>query len=265
MKTMSRIIFVLILVSIIGCIAEEDSVVIVTAHRGASAYAPENTVSSMKKAIELKSDYSELDVQETADGKIILLHDNTLQRTAGIDKNIWEINYSDLADYEVGAWFDENYKGEPIPTLKEVIDVVKGKMKLNIELKTNGHEKELAERTVKVVKENGFEKNCIFTSFDFAQANRVKEIDPKLKVGYIIDVIPEGVDIFKANIDVLSVYYKLVDRNFIQKAKENNKEVHVWTVNKELEMQRMIDFGVTSIITNYPDRLSKVIEEYKNK
>ena len=175
------------------------------------------------------------------------------------------MNYDDLSDYEVGDWFDEEYKGEPIPTLQEVIETIKGKLKLNIELKTNGHEKQLADRTVKVVKENGFAGDCIFTSFDFSQADRVKEIDPSLKAGYIFDNLPEDVDVFKSGIDVLSVHYKLVDEKFIKKAVANNKEVHVWTVNEEGEMKRLIDLGVASIITNYPDRLANVIKEYKKE
>lgn len=262
MKTILEIIFVLALFFIISC-STQDKTVMNTGHRGASAYAPENTISAMKKAIEMRADYVELDVQETADGVIILLHDNTLERTAGVDKYIWEMNYDDLSEYEAGAWFDEKYKGEPIPTLQEVIEAVNGKLKLNIELKTNGYEKQLADRTVEVVKENGFADECIFTSFDFSQADRVKEIDPSLKAGYIFETLPENVDVFKSNIDVLSVYYKLVDENFMEKAGKNNKEVHVWTVNKKDEMKRLIDLGVASIITNYPDRLTSVIKKYK--
>lgn len=263
MKTILEIIFVLALIGSISC--AQNKTLTITAHRGASAYAPENTISAMNKAIEMNSDFSELDVQETADGVIILLHDNTLERTAGVNKNIWELNYDDLSDYEVGAWFDEKYKGEAIPTLQEVVEMVKGKMKINIELKTNGHEKQLADLTVKVVKENKFETDCIFTSFDFSQADRVKEIDPSLKAGYIFSTFPENVDVFKSGIDVLSVHYKLVDESFMEKANANKKEVHVWTVNEEDEMKRMIDLGVASIITNYPDRLANVIREYKKE
>jgi glycerophosphoryl diester phosphodiesterase len=215
----------------------------------------------MKKAIELNADMAELDVQETADGEMILLHDKTLKRTGGVNLNIWEASYNDLKNIEVGSWYEGKFQGESIPKLSEVIDLVKGKMGLNIELKTNGHEKKLADLAVEIVKEKKFENSCIFTSFNFKQVDRVKEIDPSLKVGYIISELHDNFNVFEANIDLISVYYGLVDENFIRKAKENNKEIHVWTVNDEDEMRRLIGLGVNSILTDYPDKLRKVLSE----
>ena len=252
--------FLLVLFLIAGC---SSNTILVTAHRGASGYAPENTLSSMKKAIELNADMAELDVQETADGEMILLHDYSLKRTGRVDLNIWEESYSDLKDIDVGCWFDQKFKGESIPKFSEVIDLVKGKIGLNIELKTNGHEKKLADLAVKIVKEKNFERSCVFTSFSFKQIDRVKEIDSSLKAGYIVAELNEDYDIFKANIDLISIYYKLVDEKVVQKAKENNKEIHVWTVNDENEMRRLIKLGVDNIITNYPDKLRKVLSELK--
>jgi glycerophosphoryl diester phosphodiesterase len=215
----------------------------------------------MKKAIELGAEMSELDVQETADGKLIILHDRSLKRTTGIDKNIWETNYSELKGLDVGSWFSDEYKNEPIPTLQEIIDLIKGKMKLNIELKTNGHEKKLAERTLKLVEDNNFLDQVIFTSFKFAEIDKVRELNRKAKVGYLFSKIPEEVDVFNADIDLLSVHYKTVDIEFMKKAKDAGKEVAVWTVNKPEDMKRMIALGVDAIITNYPDVLQKILNE----
>jgi len=234
--------------------------IMVVAHRGASGHAPENTLSAMKKAIEMNAEMSELDVQETADGEIILLHDGSLKRTSGVDKNIWETNYADLKDLDVGAWFSEEYKNEPIPTMKEVIDLVKGKMRINIELKANKHEKMLAERTLKIIEANNFIDQVIFTSFKFAEADRIRELNPKAKVGYIFGRLPKDVDVFTADIDLLSVNIKSVDAEFMKKAKANYKEVHVWTVNEPKDMKRMIELDVDAIITNYPDVLRKVLD-----
>jgi glycerophosphoryl diester phosphodiesterase len=231
----------------------------VTAHRGASGHAPENTLSSMQEAINMKADFSEIDVQETADGELILLHDGSLKRTTGLDKGIWKTNYDEVKMLDAGSWFGEKFKGEKIPTLAEVIDSVKGKMRLNIELKTNKHEKKLADLAAQVVKDKNFEKECVFTSFAYSQIKRVKEIDKNLKVGLIFSNMPEDFDVFAADMDLLSVHYKLVDADFVKKAKANGKEVHVWTVNDEAEMNRLIDIGVTSIITNYPDKLNAVL------
>jgi len=257
------IIFLLTIIGLTNTMNSQNCKVKITAHRGASGYAPENTLASMKEAINMKADIAELDVQETLDGKIVLLHDDLLKRTTDSDKNLWELNYDEVKKLDAGSWYGEKFKGELLPSLADVIDLVRGKMQLNIELKNNGHEKQLVERTVKVVKEKNFSKNCFFTSFDYPKIKKVKEVDPTLKVGLIFKTIPDSFNVFTANMELLSVHYSLVDAGFVKKAKENGKEVHVWTVNDEAEMKRLIDLGVTSIITNYPDKLKKVLDEYK--
>lgn len=271
-KTLRISFTILILLSqlaFVACSKEESKMetkkehIMVVAHRGASGYAPENTLSAMKKAIEMKAEMSELDVQETADGEIILLHDNTTKRTGKKDLNIWELNYDDLKDIEVGEWFSEEYKGEPIPTLKEVIDLVRGKMKLNIELKAHKHEKMLAERSLKVVIENNFLDQVVFTSFKFDEIRKIRALNKEAKIGYIFGKLPENVDVFTEDVDLLSAHYKTVDAEFVKKAKSNGKEVHVWTVNEPEDMKRMIELGVEAIITNYPDVLRKVLDGKK--
>ena len=266
LRTSITILILLSQLAFVACSEEESKMetkkknIMVVAHRGASGYAPENTLSAMKKAIEMKAEMSELDVQETADGEIILLHDNTTKRTGKKDLNIWELNYDDLKDIEVGEWFSEEYKGEPIPTLKEVIDLIRGKMKLNIELKANKHEKMLAERSLKVVMDNDFLDQVIFTSFKFDEIRKIRALNKEAKVGYIFGKLPENVDVFTEDVDLLSAHYKSVDAEFVKKAKSNGKEVHVWTVNEPEDMKRMIELGVEAIITNYPDVLRKVLD-----
>ena len=175
-------------------------------------------------------------------------------------KNIWEVNYADLKGLDAGSWFSEDYKNEPIPTLKEVISLVKGKMKLNIELKSNGHEKILAERTLKVVMDNDFLDQVVFTSFKFDEIRKTRELNKDAKVGDIFGKLPLDVDVFSDDVDLLSVNIKTVDAAFMKKAKAAGKEVAVWTVNKPEDMKRLIALGVDKIITNYPDILRKVLD-----
>lgn len=232
---------------------------LITAHRGGAGIAPENTMIAMQKAMELGAGFAELDVQETSDGVLILLHDSTLERTAGVILNIWEMSYDSLVSYEVGAWFAPEFAGEPIPILADVMDAVKGKMKLNIELKMNGHEKLLVEKVLQLIDEKDFESDCIITSFDFAAIKKVRSLNKNLKVGYIFSKYPEDEDVFTADVDLLSVKYKLVDEKFIRKAHANNKEVHIWTVNDPIMMQQLLDWGANSLITNYPDKLRAIL------
>lgn len=234
--------------------------VIVTAHRGASGHAPENTLASFNKAIQLGADFIELDVQETSDGVLIVMHDKNYKRTGGTDKNVWETSYKETKQIEVGSWFDKAFKGEKIARFDEVIEAVKGKIKINIELKTNGHQVKLAEKVVELLTQKDFIDDCIITSFDFSLINKVKELNPKIKAGYIFSKFPDF-DVFTAKVDLLSANYGIVDNEFVDKAKKNGKEVHVWTVNEKADMKKFVDLNVTSIITNFPDRLKEVLEQ----
>jgi len=237
----------------------------VTAHRGASGYAPENTMASFKKAVSMGADYAELDVQETKDGYIVITHDASLLRCTGVDKNVYDLTLAEVKQLDAGAWFDSSFAGEQIPELRDVIAYAKGKIKLNIELKINGHQVNLADSTVSIVKELGFADDCIFTSFDYSQIKRVKEIDSTLKTGLIFYVMPTDIDIYTdENIDLLSVEQTLVDQSLVSKAKAGGKEVHVWTVNTNTQMARLIRLGVNSIITNYPDILRGLVSVDKD-
>ncbi len=254
--------FLIFFMGSVFTINAQSKKVTITAHRGASGHAPENTLVAMKIAKDMNADFCEIDIQETADGKLILLHDGSLKKTTGVEKGIWEVNFDEIKDLDAGSWFDEKYKGEKIPVFSAFLDSLKGKMKLNIELKTNKHEKKLADLAVKIVKEKKFEKECFFTSFAYSQIKRVKELDKTMKVGLIFSKSPKDFDVFTAkDIDLLSVHHSLVNEEFVKKAKENGKEIHVWTVNDEAVMKRLIDLGVTSIITNNPDKLYKLIKE----
>ncbi|MFQ5822793.1 MAG: glycerophosphodiester phosphodiesterase [bacterium] len=234
--------------------------VIVTAHRGASGLAPENTIAAMLKAMEIGADYAELDVQEIADSSLILFHDLTLERTTNATGNIWEMTLKNLQGVDAGSWFDADYAGEPIPTLESVIDTVHGKMKLNIELKMNGHEKSLVEQVVNLVLEKNFMPECIITSFDREAVRKVKQLNPSIKTGYIFRNMPEE-DIFNAEFDLFSIKKNMVNEEFVKKAHRHSKEVHVWTVNDAEEMRNLISYGVDAIITDRPDILLGIIRQ----
>ena len=138
----------------------------VTAHRGSSAVTPENTLRSFRQAIIDRAGIAELDVQETADGVVMVMHDDNALRTTGINKNMWEVTSTKLKETSAGSWFSPEFQNERVPTLDEVIELAKGHIKLNIEMKNNGHGKLLAEKTVDLIQKQGFEKDCTVTSFD---------------------------------------------------------------------------------------------------
>ena len=251
-------IMVIIMVLVIsGCKQEE---VHVTAHRGGAGIAPENTMAAIYKAIELGSEFSEIDVQESADGVLIVFHDKNLERLAGIDTNLWVMNYEDLKTMDVGTSFSKEFKGEHIPLFTDVLDAVDGKMKLNVEIKMNGHQKNLTEHVIQMLEEKNFIDQCIVTSFNFAAVDKIRELNKNFKIGYIFSKFKKGIDVINADVDLLSMSRKIVTKEFIDQAHASGKEVHVWTVNEEEEMLKLIEWGVDNIITNYPGKLIDLLK-----
>ncbi len=245
-------------------IASIDKSVYVTAHRGSSGRAPQNTISAFVAAIEDEADYVELDVQETRDGVVVVLHDANLHHVGGWDKNIWELNYSELQEIDVGSSFSPEFAGERVPTLEEAIEVTKGKVKLNIEIKINGHEKNLVENTVRIVEEKGIEDECVITSFDYNALKEVRTLNPDLKTGRIIGYVIG--DYSKLDVDFYSVEPNLVlTKKFMRDAHDVNKEVHIWTLNPKADVSGYVDLGVDNIINDYPVMIQELLNEKQNR
>ena len=230
----------------------------ITAHRGSSKKAPENTLASIQYAIDDFSDYIEVDVQETKDGEIILLHDRNFKRVSGVNRNVWDTSYEEVSTLDVGSWFSKEFENERVPTLEEAIDIVKGKSKLNIEIKSNSRDKNSVESVVKIVQDKEFKNECIITSQSFEVLKKVKQIDEEIKTGYIL----RGVygDFHDLNsIDLFSLEGNFVTRNMVDKIHKQNKEVHVWTMNTEKSIRRVVDMGVDNVITDDPILARKII------
>jgi len=238
---------------------EGEESVGVTAHRGSSIAAPENSMDAILLAVEEGADYIEIDVQETRDGTVVLAHDKDLKRVWGLDKGIWEIDYEELVKLDSGSWFAPEFSHLRVATLDEVIEAVKGRAKLNIELKFNGHQQQLAKEVVRIVREHEFGDQCILTSLDFAGIERVRAAGPELRTGVI--VTSSIGDITRLGGELLSVSAKAATRDLIDRARRAGLEVHVWTVNEVPLMNTMIGMGVDQIITDDPKLLREVIEE----
>ena len=241
-----------------------DKTVYVTAHRGSSARAPQNTISAFEAAIEDKADYAELDVQETKDGVVVVIHDSNLRHVGGVDANIWDLNYSELQEIDVGSSFSPEFAGEKVPTLDEVIDVTKGKIKLNIELKISGHEKNLVEKTVQIVEARGIQDECVLSSFDYNALQEVRALNPDLQIGMIITYVIG--DYAKLDVDFYSVEPNLVlTKKFVRDAHDDNKEVHIWTLSPKADVSGYVDLGVDNIINDDPVMIRELLHEKQNR
>jgi len=231
----------------------------ITAHRGSSMDAPENTISAINLAIQDKADYVEIDVQQTKDGKLVVLHDSNLQRVAGVAQNIWELDYEEVRQLDVGSWFDSKFAQQRVPCLEEVIQTAKGKIKLNIELKLNGHEQELAAQVVKLVDEQKFAQQCVISSADYHALLQVKEINPQIATGLIMTRASVKADEFK--VDFYSVQPSVATIEFINQAHAQGKEIHVWTINELTQMETFLSRRVDNIITDTPKTLRGLLQK----
>ncbi|MGI9569253.1 MAG: glycerophosphodiester phosphodiesterase family protein [Desulfobulbia bacterium] len=237
---------------------EIENTVAVTAHRGSSARAPENTMPAIELAIQDGADFAEIDVQETADGVVVLFHDTDLRRMAGVNKGIWDISYKEMSELDIGSWFSEKFSDTRVATLEEVIRAVKGKMKLNIELKFNGHSQNLESEVVRLVREAQFEDECIITSLHASGVRNVANVDKDLRRGLIVTA--NIGDLTSLDVDILAVNANAVTRDLVTRAHRADMEVHVWTVNDPNQMLTMIHMGVDNIMTDSPELLVELIE-----
>ncbi|MCA9284657.1 MAG: hypothetical protein KDA22_05565, partial [Phycisphaerales bacterium] len=222
----------------------------ISAHRGDSLHAPENTMAAFRAALDAGADWIELDVQETADGRIVVIHDTDLKRVANDPRGIWQVGLDELASIDVGSWFGSDFRDERVPTLAEVIDLVRGKATLNIELKFNGHDDRLAERTVAVIQAKDFTDECVITSLSLEGLMQVRRADPLQRTGFIVfDSIG---DLARIDVDMLMVRESLATTDFVATAERAGKRVHAWTVNDPASLATLMYRGVQGVITDKP-------------
>ncbi len=223
----------------------------ITAHRGSSRSAPENTIPAIEAAMEEMADSVEIDVQMSADGEIVLCHDASLKRVAGVNRSVSSMTFEELEKLDVGSWFSKLYAGTRIPALSEVLELCSQKIDLNIEIKYAGKDSSLPEKTAEMIKTYGMENQCVITSTNLSYLKRVKAVLPQIRTGYIISAA-YGNFYSGDDMDFISIRSGFVTASLIQNAHEQGKAVYAWTVNGRNEMERLTLLGVDGIITDRP-------------
>lgn len=236
---------------------------LVWAHRGASGYAPENTLAAFQKAVDLGADGVELDIQLTKDDQIVVIHDETIDRTS--DGKGWVKDYTleELRAFNYNRTKPE-YKHADIPTMREVFELLKPTgLFINIEIKTGVvfYEK-IEEKILALTKEMGMEDRVCYSSFNHYTVTRIHELNPDAEVGFLyadgpIDMPSYGV---KHGVNALHpALYNLQYDGFVKECKEKGLKLNVWTVNERPYMEMCCQYGVDAIITNYPDIAKEVV------
>jgi glycerophosphoryl diester phosphodiesterase len=230
---------------------------LVIGHRGAAGLAPENTPAAFRQAISVGVDYVELDVRLTKGGGVIAMHDETVDRTTDGRGQVESLTLRELKKLDAGSWFDRS-PVERVPTLRQVIRLVRGKAKLNIEIKHVSRSPELTGRVVEILISEKFHGSCLITSFDPQILYRVKQLAGDIPVGLLLSERPSARH-FNGFWEVLSCFFAVVDEGVIQMAVSAQKAIHVWTVNEPEWLLRFIRWDVDGIITDFPDRLTALL------
>ena len=268
---------------------------LIIAHRGARSLAPENTLASAQKALQVGADLWELDVAVTADNELVVMHDDTLERTCNAldvfpDRdpwNVWDFTLAEIQTLDCGSWFNQqdpfeqikagnisqddqqSYIGEPAPTLQEALEFTRdNNWRVNVELKKQPNaelDQVIVQKTVKLIESLGMDTGgqVVISSFHHDYLRTVKGLNPAIPTQAITKYFISDLPAYLADLGAEAVNPKITVWNFksIAKLQEQGVDFNVWTVNDELEMKALINTGVQGIITDFPQLLKKMLDE----
>jgi len=236
--------------------AEQTAAVI--AHRGASGGAPENTMASFELAIEEHADWIELDVQEDADGRVIVAHDSDFMKVAGNPLKVWDATASDLTALDIGSWFDPAFADERVVTLRDVLETARGHIGVVIELKYYGHDERLEERVVEIVEATGMQDDIMLMSLKLTGLRKAAALRPNWTRG-LLNTVSVG-DLTRLDLDFLALNAAAATPGMIRRAHGRGLQVFAWTINDPVQMSVMLSRGVDGLITDEPYLAHRVME-----
>jgi glycerophosphoryl diester phosphodiesterase len=228
------------------------------AHRGASSRFPENTLAAFAGAIDAGADMCELDVQLSRDGAVVVIHDDTVDRTTGGRGAVGAMTLEQLKRLDAGVSFGVEFKGERIPTLDEVFACVGGRCALNIELKSAG----LEQKVCATIRDHDALATAIVSSFDWDALDRIRQFHPAVRVGLLASRWPVRLLGAATAIKAHAIHPRadIVTEDLCTAAHERILDVYTWTVDDLDTMRKLIAYGVDGIMTNYPERLRMLME-----
>ena len=238
----------------------------VIAHRGFSGKAPENTLIAIREAILIGADMAEIDVTLSSDGKIVVIHDETLDRTTNGSGEVSQFTLEELQKLDAGSWFDPQFAGERIPTLDEVLETVEGKILLNIEIKSEAVERGIAAEVVAEVQRRGMAGQIVISSFSPTALENVRSQSPDLVTAVLYNSSLhsglDAVDIVESlGASVFNIKRTRLTATMMERCGEHNIPVGIYTVNKKRHMRKMIKKGVTAVFTDHPDKMIEVVNK----
>lgn len=237
---------------------------LVTAHRGDSMHAPENTMAAFQLALDNQADIIETDIRQTKDGEFILMHDKSLLRTTGVNKNVGDVTFDYIKTLDAGSWFSDEYKGEQIPTLEEVLQfAVSNDVKLNLELKPESTDNNYVEGILELLEEYDYLDECIIASSDYDSLKKVKEYNPDIFTVRIMSVAFGELGEMEY-VDGFSIKHAFISKSMVESIHKNKKVIYAWTINNESDIKDILLLDVDSVITDKPYEAKNIIYNANN-
>jgi glycerophosphoryl diester phosphodiesterase len=238
---------------------------LVFGHRGASAYAPMNTIPAFELAAEQGADGIELDVHRSRDGAVVVIHDFTVENATAANGSakITDMTLAQIKELDVGEWFDDRFSGTQVPTLDEIFEAVGSRLYINVEiksvsLKTDGVEQAVAD----IIARHDMKQRVIVSSFNPLALVRFRQIIPDVPLGYLyapeMPTLPSQMMV-SLTYEATHPYHEMIDEEFVTEAKRNNYRVNTWTVNDPARAIQLSDMGVDLIITDKPDVIREAL------
>lgn len=258
-----------------------DKKILNVAHRGASGYAPEHTLLSYELGEAMKGDYIEIDLQMTKDGELIAMHDETLDRTTNGTGLVKDYTLEEIKQLDAGSWFNEKYPsyakeeyaGLKVPTLEEILQKFGSGERYYIETKSPEVYPGMEEKLLKILKEykltgtNVPSSKVLIQSFSPESLKKVHALNPDIPLVQLLwydetaAITDNELEEYKKYSIGLGMNFDKIDEEYVQKVREHDLLIHPYTVNQKEDMRKLLDWGVTGMFTNFPDRLQEVLRE----
>lgn len=233
-------------------------------HRGAMGLAPENTLPSFRKAIEASADGVEFDVQLSADGVPVVIHDEKVDRTTDGRGKVNELSVRELEKLDAGRFFSDKFVETRLPLLKEVLEVIQGMDIINLELKNGNVRYEgMEEKVIEMTREFGVFDKTVFSSFNHYSLKKLKEIEPAARTGvlYMAGIYQPWEYARKLGAESIHPYYAAVVPDIVEECHKQEMAVNVFGVNESETIRKLLMMNVDAIITDYPGRAREILNE----
>jgi glycerophosphoryl diester phosphodiesterase len=231
------------------------------AHRGATGYAPENTIAAFDKGVEMKADYIEIDIQRSKDGELVIIHDNTVDRTTDGTGYVKDLTFEQIRSLDAGSWKGEQFTGEKIPTFDEILDRYHGKTGILIELKSPELYPGIEAQVAQELKERNLDKpqneKIIIQSFNFESMKITNSLLPKVPIGVLTSnrahTTEQALKEFATYADYFNPSYGIVTKELVDQVHSLGMKIQSWTVRSQEAADFLLEMNVDGIITDYPD------------